>query len=378
MYCMKLTDVRLNVITGDIDVTGELFKDYPPTLRLEELTSRIMSDRHRFKGCTTELASRFLRSIALARRYNPVLEAIQACEWDGRDRVAEVYSILNLPDDDDLSRVLVLKWFYQTVLLLENPDDAPYGADGMLVLCGCQGVGKTSLLRTLAMRTEWFGEGCHIDPNDKDTIIQITKCWIAELGEIESTVTAKNINNIKAFVTNSTDRYRRPYASKADDNTRHTSLCATCNTTDFLVDQTGNRRFWTVPVEKIDLDALSRLDALQLWAQVYGECHGKPNSFRLTPSERTQLEERNGKHLEMMKGEAEVRDILMRGEERPETKAWVTVTEFVESHPGLSRKYSSATIGKVLTKLGIPEERDKHGRRRYLPILNPAALTEKW
>ena len=58
---------------------------------------------------------------------------------------------------------------------------------------------------------------------------------------------------LKAFITESSDEFRRPYAMKPMVYPRRTSFYATVNNGDFLKDDTGNRRYWVIPVEKIDL-----------------------------------------------------------------------------------------------------------------------------
>ena len=374
LHGMKNTQPRLNVITGDIDILNGDFGDIPPSRRFEALITLILSDHQwKFTKCTESNIRRFLEHIAVQDRYNPVLEAIKKCKWDGRDRFADVYAILGIPESDTLSRTLVRKWFHQGIVLLDNSDESPVGADGMLVLNGGQGVGKTSVLRKLAIVPEWFGEGERFDQFDKDTMRRIITVWIPELGELETTLRG-DIEQIKNLITSAKDQYRPPYARSDVVSPRRANLAATCNTVDFLVDQTGNRRFWTIPVVSIDLDALNQLDALQLWAQVYEQYHHDKSGFRLTPEEREQLEQRNGTHRKLLKGEAEILDILNSAE----NNEWkdTTVTNFKACYRALD-KYSVEEVGKVLNKHGYtgnPKKiNGKTDRLRRLPITSPYA-----
>lgn len=379
LHGMKNTQPRLNVITGDIDILNGDFGDIPPSRRFEALITLILSDHQwRFTKCTESNIRRFLEHIAVQDRYNPVLEAIKKCKWDGRDRFADVYAILGIPESDTLSRTLVRKWFHQGIVLLDNSDESPVGADGVLVLDGGQGIGKTSFFRKIAINPGWFRESGRLDQYDKDTERWLVTVWIAEFGELETTLRG-DIERIKGFITNTTDKYRPPYARTDVVSPRRANLGATCNTTAFLKDQTGNRRFWTVPVGCIDLGALEKLDALQLWAQVYRENYNDKAGFRLTPGEREQLEQRNGEHLEMMKGEGEIRDILASAE--PEHWQDTTVANFKANYEGL-RNISVSQIGKVLTKLGIPEGKaERNGKKvdrfRRLPILDHYAYRSR-
>ncbi len=370
--------VQYNVINGNIDVLGELPINVQPSKRLETLATIIHSDyRVLFTGCNTENIWRYLETIANDGRYNPVLNEILMRVWDGIDRLADVYKILDIPEDDVLSRTLVRKWFHQGICLLDNSETVPFGADGLLVLCGAQGVGKTSFFRKIAIRPEWFGEGLSINQYDKDTSRRVVTSWIAELGELETTMKG-DIAALKAFITASKDQFRLPYARSDTINVRRTNLCATCNTTDFLVDTTGNRRFWTVPVGRIDFCALDRLDPLQLWAQIYYKYSQDKIGFRLTSEERTQLEERNSSHTESLPAEDEILDILAEADEHREWWQDTTVTNFMSCYPPL-QKYSSAKVSRVLKKLGyVTQLKRVNGvtqRSIHLPIKSPYGYT---
>lgn len=376
--------VRRNVISGDIDVIGNLALageslDVPPTKKFETLVTLIHSEcRQFFTGCNENTIRRYLEVIAEDERYNPLLNEIINCKWDGIDRIGELFDILDI-NEDELSCTLVRKWLHQGICLLNNDETKPIGADGMLVLCGAQGVGKTSFFRKIAIRPEWFGEGLTINQYDKDTTRRVVNFWVSELGEVESTLKG-DIASLKAFITSPVDIYRLPYAQSDTNNVRRTNLCATCNTLDFLVDQTGNRRFWTVPVSEINLEMLGKLDPLQLWAQIYHEYAGDLQGFRLTKQERDLLEERNSAHQKKLPYEDEILDILAEGEEHPEWWRYTTITNFKDCYPSL-RNCSAAKIAKVLQKIGIEQMRKRIGgkpnadRAYRLPITSPNAIT---
>lgn len=136
----------------------------------------------RYKGCAFDTISMYVAYNARENSYNPVLDELASIEWDCVDRLPELYMLMGIAGDDDdsrLSQSLVLKWLMQSVALLFNNQDAPFGADGCLVLNGDQGKGKTSLFRHLAMKDAWFGEGQTINDRDKDSTRRILSVWIA-------------------------------------------------------------------------------------------------------------------------------------------------------------------------------------------------------
>ena len=178
---------------------------------------------------------------------------------------------------------------------------------------------------------------------------------------------------MKAFITSATDSYRLPYARSDSNLLRRTSFAATANSDRLLVDPTGSRRFWTIPVETIDLEALDKLDPVQLWQQVQNDVttYGR-QSFRLTPIEQRLLAERNSHHERPLKAQPEIEDILTDAEDNPSLYKWenMTVSDFKSYYTNLSR-YSVEQIGKALDKLNIHAERKsidgKQVRARKLP-----------
>jgi len=240
-----------------------------------------------------------LANVALENQFNPVLDLIRSVVWDEKDRINEVYDIFCIDSNDKLSQTLIKKWLMQCYALANNTESSSegiraFGADGVLNLVGPQGLGKTSALRTLAMSDDFFLEGESINPDNKDSVIQATSVWICELGEIGSTMRS-NVDHLKAFLTRQIDKFRKPYGRTYLSIARKTSFCASCNDPRYLLDETGNRRFWTVPVVKIKLEKVldwqnNPNEVLQLWAQVADIVKRDGlQSFRLTKDEQSNL-----------------------------------------------------------------------------------------
>ena len=268
---------------------------------INTICNQILDDWHKVNNRfpSMEKIRMCIDQCLIQHKRNPVLEWLASLEWDKVDRLETIYRILHI-EDDELSKNLVRKWLVQTVAIAENDKGHSYGIDGVLTLLGAQGCGKTSFFRKLVPeqhRTDWFSEGCSLDTESTDSIRQLTRGWIMELGEVDST-TKKEQASLKAKLTASIDEIRKPYQEYAERTFRHVSICASVNREDFLRDETGNRRWWTVKIGMpIDLDAMDGLDISQLWAQVKclwdnSDKH-KQDTFRLSGEERRQLDMRN-------------------------------------------------------------------------------------
>ncbi|MDO5549281.1 MAG: VapE family protein [Eubacteriales bacterium] len=326
------------------------------------------------KGATKTNIQDHLGLIASSNRINPVKDMILNTSWDGADRISVLYEIMG--GLQSFERVLVRKWLLQCIALAFNRDvdDFPYGADGVLVLSGAQGIGKTSLVRRLAVSPVLFQGGASLSFRDKDTLINATSGWITELGEMERTV-REDEAALKAFITSESDKIRLPYARAPVKQVRRTSFCGTVNSNRFLRDETGNRRFWTVGVDRIDLEKLWGLSEnwfIQLWAQVYKDWRAEGvDSFRLTREEQEALSAVNSKRMEERPGEQEIRDLLEP--DLPEDQ-WskVSATQIATL---LGGKYPAITIGKILNTIvdsgdyfGAKKIRSNRRREYLLPI----------
>lgn len=352
--------VRLNSITHEVEISG--VPDEYDQNSIPSLLPGLLYDwlRGSYKGCSRQHIKDLLDIIAGRNKFNPALDLITSVQWDNIDRIGEVFKILGIQENDELSQTLICKWLIQCVSLLSNTTDRPFGADGILVLMGPQGIGKTSFVRALGMEPGLYKLGQYLDHRDKDTLRRCTSGWIIELGEIETTTVRGDMARLKAFLTQETDQYRMPYAATDSRYPRTASMIGTCNDTEFLVDPTGSRRFWTVPVNKIDLDRLNALDVLQLWAEVKALSDEEPQRFRLSSKEQAQLEARNVRHERPLAAQREIEDIFAQADSSPECFAWrdVTATQFKAEYESL-RNYSVEKIGKALSKLGIASKSKK-------------------
>ena len=372
---IKGYEVHYNIIKHSLEYSG--FKGHSHDHLPETAPTIIYDDlQTEFEKCSAAKIADILLVIAADNKVNPILDMITSAKWDGKDHIEEIYNIFGIGKEDRLSREIIKKWLMQAVCGLFNDSKHPFSLDLILVFKGKQGIGKTRFFEHLAMLSQYFGEGVCIDPRNKDSIIQATSNWICELGEIGSTL-KKDMDSVKAMLTKANDEYRLPYGRSTLKFPRMTSFVGTVNDDKFLIDQTGNRRFATVPIaDDVHIDyntQIKTFNSLQLWAQVYRIIQEEiakgatmASCFRLDPEMKEKLDNRNQEYTKPMKAEDEVIDILSKlNMDRQKTSAnykiideYMTVTEFMSYHSELN-KYTAEQVGKVLTKLGYESQKKK-------------------
>jgi putative DNA primase/helicase len=274
----------------------------------------------------------YTKLIADRHAFNPVCEWIDSKPWDGTSRLQQLLDTVKVSGDPWLKNALMRRWLISAVAAIYTPHG--FESHGALVFTGPQGSGKTSWFRRLVPHS--LGVvllGAVLDPNNKDTVTNAVSHWIVELGELDATFRKADIARLKSFVTLATDKLRRPYDRIESEYQRRTVFCASVNEDRYLVDDTGNRRWWTVPV--LSIEYRHDIDMQQLWAEVLtlfraGEQHW------LTPEENDALGALNAEHEAV----DPVEEIISRAFD------W-------EAMPGLGFGWRDMTASEVLTAIGF-------------------------
>ncbi len=339
---------RYNEIKKRTEIDGKLFMYGDNGDNLNAKFSRISSlciQNKLQRNCID-----FLDEIAKNNRFNPVLDWIKNRTWDGTSRLVDLFSTVMSSMDEDFKNILMKKWLLSCVASLVKKD---FISHGVLVFVGGQGIGKTSWFRHLVPQElrDLILEGHLLDPSNKDNISYAITRWLVELGELDGTFKKSDIAKIKSFVTQPNDVIRMPYARTSETYKRQTVFFASVNEEKFLVDETGNRRWWTIPVTEINYS--HSIDMQQIFAELLFLLENGAE-YWLTKEEQIKLNGQNEQHNKPIKAENEVQDILhycaMHAEEF--VPAEMTVTHWKEQFDSLN-KYSSEVVSKVLNKLEI-------------------------
>lgn len=248
--------IRLNAMTSETmlmdrppwDIAGEI---YPRSWRdSDDIELQVY-----FEGAgLTVRSTNMIRDAVLthARRnsFHPVRDYLAGLVWDGEPRLERMlldhFGVPINPYTQAVSAAFVIS----AVARIFEPGCK---VDHMLVLEGRQGIGKSRALRVLS--------GGHIvedlsDFHSKASVEALEGAWFVEVCEL-SGMSKSETEAVKSFLTRTYDKYRRPYARHAVTVARQCVFAGTTNETEYLRDRTGNRRFWPVRCEQINVERLA-------------------------------------------------------------------------------------------------------------------------
>lgn len=210
-----------------------------------------------------------LRNVSMKNRFHPVREMLDSFKWDGKEHIRSLLpDYLGVEDTEYNYQVFKLSMLGGAARIY----DPGIKFDYMTILTGKQGLGKSTFLRKLAMKDEWFCDNLDgLDTNDALQLLLGT--WILELAELKSFArTMGGMDSIKRFLSSTQDKFRLPYEHRTEAFPRQCIFFGTTNKNEFLQDETGNRRFLVVHTgtnkpQKDVFGSEIEKDVMAAWAQ---------------------------------------------------------------------------------------------------------------
>lgn len=277
--------------TDEIIMPGQSFNRFDdPNLKLIEIMSRCS----RYKMPASRVPD-YIKVISTENSYHPLKEFLKTTKWDGKTRLQSFLNKLIVkPEMIEMRDLLVSKWLVQVIESVLLPK-GEFFLNGVLVLQGPQGCGKTTFFKMLFPFLEQaVSSGVILDPTNKDDQIICNKYLVVELGELDSTFSRSKISSIKAMLTRDKDHYRAAWDKLDKLAARKTVYGASVNDEAFLTDPTGNRRWWTVGL--IDIDKTQHHDMGQIWAEIHQLYLSGQLVSTLSPTQLSMLNQSNKKH----------------------------------------------------------------------------------
>lgn len=314
-------------------------------------------------GMPTKKLDSHLSAIAEENSYHPIIDCLKEKPWDEVRRLDAFIKTIRTTDDIFAAEI-IRTWMTAAIAAAHSIHGFTH--HGVLVLQGIQGVGKTAWVKALdPINCGAVREGALLDPANKDSVISLSRYWIVELGELDATLNKTDIARIKSYITNQSDSVRFPYAKRETTLIRRTAYLATVNESNFLVDTTGNRRWWTLEVT--DIDYQHGFDMQQVWAEVYAGWRNGALTY-LPKEMEAKVNQSNTKHERMDPLEEKLRtfyDWTHDGghEEKTATKILEEIGYNKPTQGELQR------CGKILGKLSKYTAKCVHGlKRHFVPI----------
>ena len=247
-------------------------------------------------------------------KFNEVKNYLTSLKWDGIARLDSMFIDYLGAADTPYTRAVTRKAFTAAVVRALEPG-CKY--DTMLILSGPQGIGKSTLLDK--MSKGWFNDGIRtFEGKEASELLQ--GVWLVEVSELDA-FRRTDVARIKQFLSLRYDRFRAAYGRHVKDIPRCCVFFGTTNTSEFLRDRTGNRRFWPVDVgvqpctKSVWLDLDEERD--QLWAEAVARWRVGESLFLSGPVEKEAKREQE-MHREASSKEGFILDFV----ERPVPRDW--------------------------------------------------------
>lgn len=361
---------KYNELTKDVEWNSKEYSQLSEDAIIADLQSKFLQKG--YKAGNDNTVRSHISIIAQNNRFHPIRDYLLEVKdtWDGTDYIKQLFDCFVIIDEQKPFYSFLLnlfeKWFIAAVKLIFN--DGSASSQGVLILIGGQGIGKSRWKDKILPVPSWGKEGMNIT-SDKDSIIQALSYWIVELGEY---CTNKNkLEDYKRFVTNSTDTFRKPYSREYQVQPRMTVFYATTNEDEFLIDNTGERRNWPIGLKAIKEN---NIDKNGLWSQAAHLALNENLPHWLNKEEIDQLNRMNT----IFKDMTDYEELLLRefDWDTPES-AWIyLIASDICELLGLDRRTQNRIVGKslrTLERMGI-KFMGRKGKFRYkiykVPLFN--------
>jgi len=291
-----------------------------------------------------------MQYVAAQNSYHPVAKYLESTFYLPDANIEDLANrYLGIPLDDpnsDLYNTFVKKFLLAAVARIFEPGCEFHHA--LILQASTHGIGKSTFFKVLAGK--WHDSSATSDIESRQTKMVFHKCWFQEWDEFEKITNARTAGEVKSFVTNPKDNFVPPYGREAIDHPRRFVICGTVNNLEFLIDETGNRRFLVIPIPNgwfIPNDKLA-LERDRIWGTVLRlyldfKKHGlKP--WVLTHEEEKTTTEANQQFLVHDEWQNQIEEWL-RGREK------VTVIEIMEKLFFLDAKDQTPLTQKRIVRL---------------------------
>ena len=273
--------LKRDILTGDIFMNKKKYLDINGNLDMDGLVLELDADfQEDYKELNISMVKieKLLKSHLKRNVYDPRREKLNNMNWDGKSRLFDFLNSLEIKDDINFKKIILVK----LLLLIVHTLKIPFGkgiSDGFyLVLSSqdgkdAQGAGKSELIKKLCTNEDWLLEaGSEIDRKKRTDLRDLSTAWFIEYAEGEDLLNKKNISKTKSFATRSKNKNQVLYSTNSEKIPTRSISFITTNKENIFGDK-KNRRFPLFRLtEKIDFKRWQ--DSNEVW-QLYKEAEIK-------------------------------------------------------------------------------------------------------
>lgn len=218
-------------------------------------------ERRGFQSISKELIRDSVAYQARQAQFDSAQYWLNGLRWDGVPRIEKfLVNYFGASDTPYIRAVSLYMW----TALAGRVMQPGVKCDMVPVAVGVQGMRKSSAVAALVPHPDYFGS-IDLDAKDDDIARRMRGKLVLELDELKGLAT-RAAEHIKSLITRTHEEWTPKYMEMSVRYARRCLLFGTSNKDDFLVDETGHRRWLPFNCGMCDPDAIAR-DREQLWAE---------------------------------------------------------------------------------------------------------------
>lgn len=289
-------------------------------------------------------------------------------EWDGTQSICNFLKYVKLanetPDERARFERMVTKWLVRTIRCALTGKMNKQ----VLMFLGSQNLGKTAFFRYLVPETlsDYWCE--NPNPKEKDSKISLSENLIINFDEVDS-MGKLDMATVKTYISAEKVKERVPYDRNKTTMIRRCSFVGSTNKTEFLYDETGNKRWICFEVSKIIFDKndpnkpnYRHINIDDVWAEAYAYYKEDGYQMELTADEERQNDEINRRFMVQTD---EMNALIchfrkpMDGEDEQFMKFMTSTDIATELNRITGLKLKSVSVGKALNFYGFEQKAKK-------------------
>ena len=364
-FLMERMQLRHNVVTGRTEYR------LPSTYGREGTEWTPVTDRV-VNSLWTELsATKTVRAPDIYRviesdfvpEFNPFAFYLEHLPpWNGEDHILAMSVTVSVRGGAE-QQMLFYQYFRKwLVAMVAGWIDPQVVNNVILVLIGEQGSYKTTWFNYLLPPElrHYFYTKTNANRMGRDDLLALAQYGLVCCEELD-TMRPSELNQLKAAVTMPSIDERAAYAHFHEHRLHIASFCGTGNSTQFLTDPTGNRRWLPFEVESILSPRDHPFDYEAVYAQAY-TLYRQGFQFWFSQAEMERLGEHN-RQFETPRLENELVDVFFRLPQGQEKGEYMPVSRALQIIGGNTvQQLSAVRLGRAFMEQGFRQVRQAHSR----------------